>query len=95
MVKKVIFSPEANERLAEIVSYLVNEWSTASAEKFLNILDHKIENIKLFPQSNPKLNINPGVRCCKVVKQISIYYRIHDDEIEIVTLFDNRQKKDQ
>ena len=94
MVKKVSFSPEANGRLAEIVSYLVNEWSQASAMKFLNILDHKIENIKLFPKSYPALNVNQKVRCCKVVKQISIYYRIHESEIEVVTLFDNRQKRE-
>lgn len=34
MVKKVIFSPEANERLKEIINYLVKEWSVSSAEKF-------------------------------------------------------------
>jgi len=94
MVKKVSFSPEANERLAEIVEYLVNEWSIVSAEKFLHKLDHKLDNIKLFPHSYPKLSISSNVRCCVVAKQISIYYRVLEKEIEIVTLYDNRHNRD-
>ena len=94
MVKKVSFSTEANERLAGIVEYLINEWSVASAEKFLRNLDHKLDNIKLFPHSYPKLSISSNVRCCVVSKQISIYYRVLEKEIEIVTLFDNRHDRD-
>lgn len=94
MAKKIIFSPEANSRLKEIITYLVNEWSVNSADKFINILENKLFNIKSFPLISPKLSDNPEVHYCVINKQITLYYRVFESDIEVITLFDNRQNPD-
>lgn len=90
MVKKIIFSPEANERLKEIILYLVNEWSVKSAEKFIELLDDKLSHLQHFPLIYPVLEDNPNVHFCVISKQITLYYRISEYSIEVITLFDTR-----
>ena len=90
MVKKITFSPEANERLKEIILYLVNEWSINYAAKFIDILDDKISNIKQFPMIYPTLEDNHDIHFCVINKQITLYYKINESEIEVITLFDTR-----
>ena len=60
MVKKVIFSLEANERLRDIVYYLIDEWSLKHAKKFLSILDNKIKYLYLpdVANSRPIVDLN-------------------------------------
>lgn len=90
MVKKITFSTEANERLKEIILYLVNEWSVNSASKFINILDNKLSHIKQFPLMYPALIDNEDIHFCVINKQIKLYYKINESEIEVITLFDTR-----
>ncbi len=90
MVKKVVFSPEANERLKEIILYLVNEWSVNSAEKFINILDDKLTHIVQFPLLYPVFKDISDIHFCVINKQITLYCRISESTIEIITLFDSR-----
>src|SRR6266496_4448185 len=91
MVKKISFSPEANQRLYEIVKYLVDEWSVKTAENFLEILDYKLSHIRLFPRSNPQLEDKEEVRKCVLTTQITLFYRLLNDEVELITFFDTRQ----
>ena len=95
MVKKVRFSSLANINLESIVKYLKNEWSVRSAEKFLNIFDKKISNLKLFPQSSPQVEGKNDVRKCMITKQISLYYKFEKNEIYVISLIDNRQDSDE
>ena len=90
MVKKITFSTEANERLKEIILYLVNEWSVKSAEKFVYILEDKLSHIKQFPLMYPALIDNDDIHFCVINKQITLYYKINEYEIEVITLFDTR-----
>lgn len=90
MVKKITFSPEANERLKEIILYLVNEWSVNSAAKFIDILNDKLSHIKQFPLMYPALEDNIDIHFCVINKQITLYYRINESEIDVITLFDTR-----
>lgn len=91
MVKKVIFSPVANERLKEIINYLVKEWSVSSAEKFLNILEVKLSLISKFPLLYPAFKDEQDIHYCVINEQITLYYRITESNIEIITLFDSRR----
>lgn len=90
MVKKVVFSPEANERLKETINYLVKEWSVNSAEKFINILEVKLSLISKFPLLYPAFKDEKDIHYCVINEQITLYYRITESNIEIITLFDSR-----
>ena len=91
MVKKVIFSTEANEKLRDIVYYLRDQWSVKLAKRFLDTLDNKIKSVQLFPHSYPQIQHKDQIHRCVITRQISLYYRIRPKSIEVITLFDSRQ----
>jgi len=94
MEKKIKISKEAKKNTQRIISYLTNEWSEAVADKFIQRLENKLNYISLFPNSYPSFDKFNNVRKCVLSKQISLYYKIKNEEIEVLTLFDTRQDPD-
>jgi plasmid stabilization system protein ParE len=88
---KVYLSALAELKLELLIEYLASEWGKSSKVKFLNKLETTIDRISNFPDSNPKSNELGGIYKCVVSKQTSLVYRIKNDEVEIITIFDNRQ----
>ena len=87
----VYLSPLAESKLETLLDYLVSEWSQKSKKKFLKKLEEKINQIATQPNSCPESKEFPGLFKGVVEKHTSIFYRIHNDGIEIITIFDNRQ----
>lgn len=88
---KVILSPLAKLKLNLLLQYLEEEWDVQSRKKFLSKLKSSVNSISLFPESNPKSEKYNGLYKKVVTNQTSLYYRILDDEIQIITVIDNRQ----
>ena len=87
----VFLSPLAEFKLNLILEYLASEWGEKSKKKFLSKLEASINQISEFPESNQKTEELGGFYKCVVTKQTSLFYRITDDEIEVITVIDNRQ----
>jgi len=91
MIKQIIWSPAAEKDAEQILDFINTKWSNRVVAKFLNKLDDNIrlisEDPKLFPIIEEKL----GIRKCVVTKQNSLFYRIANENIEIIRLFDTRQ----
>lgn len=87
---KLVWSNEALRNLERIFSYLENRWTNREIKKFASVVTKRIQLIEsnpfLFAESELK-NLRKSV----LSRQTSIYYKIVDNEIRIVTLFDNRQ----
>ncbi|WP_420580375.1 type II toxin-antitoxin system RelE/ParE family toxin [Reichenbachiella sp.] len=92
---KVYLSPVAEFKLQSLTEYLNAEWGEKSKQKFLNELVQSVSKIESFPESCPKSDSFNGIFKCVVSKLTSFYYRIKNDEIEIITLTDNRQNPDE
>lgn len=88
---KVFLSPLAELKLELLIEYLVTEWGESSKEKFLKKLEITIDRISKFPDSNQMSNELGGIFKCVVSRQTSLVYRMKIDEVEIITIFDNRQ----
>jgi plasmid stabilization system protein ParE len=89
-ISKVLWTEEANKNLSNIIKYLEDNWTKREIEKFLKKLNKQISIIQSQPDSFPKTN-NYNVRRSVVAKQITLYYSISQDTLNIVSLFDNRQ----
>ncbi|NDI97675.1 type II toxin-antitoxin system RelE/ParE family toxin [Flavobacterium sp. LaA7.5] len=87
---KVVFSNLAYRKLEQVSEYLEEEWSEKVKKKFIATLKEKIEQISSFPESCIKSDFHDNLRMCIITKQTSLLYRINDNEIEVITLFDNR-----
>jgi len=88
---KIIWTDEALKNLSGIIEYLEQRWTEREIRNFARLLDRQINliqsNPKLFPTSKTSKNLRKSV----LTKQTTIYYRIDNKEVRIVTLFDNRQ----
>lgn len=87
----VYLSPVAELKLELLVEYLNTEWGESTKTKFLKELKNSISKIENFPESCPKSELYNGLHKCVVSKLTSFYYRIQNQEIEILTISDNRQ----
>jgi plasmid stabilization system protein ParE len=93
-IYKIIWSDESLNNLDSIITYLETNWTKKEIQKFIRLLDKRIEIISkhplLFPAS-PKSN---NVRKSVLTKQTTIFYRVSTDRIEILSIFDTRQNPD-
>ena len=88
---KLIWSDEALTNLKQIILYLEEKWTTTEIKKFANLLDRQLFRIQNNPFLFPKSDVRENYRKAVLSKQTTIYYRVFNFEIHIVTLFDNRQ----
>ena len=88
---KVIISERAEQNPDNIIKYLETEWSTRIRDKFLELLKTKIEQIESMPQMHEASSKKKQIRRCVINKQTSLYYRTKKEEIEIITIQDNRR----
>lgn len=90
MVSAVKLSSRAQNDFANIVDYLKDNWSISEIRRFNRIFRKRIQAIKLFPYSYPSISNRHNLRKCVLIHQITLYYKINEDEIIILSLHDSR-----
>jgi plasmid stabilization system protein ParE len=91
---QVVFSKRAKIKLENLLNYLEKEWSEKSKEDFIKKLDRSIAQIKKLPTSCPESKKVSGLFKCVITKQTTLFYRIKDQTVQVITLFDTRQNPD-
>jgi plasmid stabilization system protein ParE len=91
MIRNVIVSKLAEDKLQKLFDYLTERWSPKVKSDFVEKLDRSIEIIKTQPESFPESDIKPGLHKCVISKQTTLYFRFTSSQIKIVNIFDNRQ----
>lgn len=92
---KIIWTDYAKDDLRDIILYLRNNWPQSSVDNFLQRLFKTITNIQLMPNSGKVYEDHSDIRSFGVVKQVTLYYKIKENTITILSLFDNRQNPQQ
>ena len=91
MLKKVIWSPAAENDIETILDYLQLNWNERIINRFINKVDDNVslilEEPKIFPIINQELQIRKSV----ISKHNTLYYRVKEETLEIIRLFDSRQ----
>lgn len=88
---KVSLSARAKRNLKSLLEYLENKWSERVKKKFIQKMDEAISQISKYPYSSAQSEEFKGVYRKVVSKQTSFYYRVKKEEIEIITIRDNRK----
>ena len=92
MKKYSVFqSPLAEKKLFILLDYLDAEWGQNSKTRFINKFQLAIKSLEVVPRSFPVVDHSRYIHKCVITKQSSLFYRIVNDEVEIITLIDNRQ----
>lgn len=91
MVYKIKYSKLAIKTLDQNLLYLINNSLENSALKFINKVGEIVfliaKNPKLYALWNSKLNIRKVV----IVSQITMFYKINENTIDIVLFWNNYQ----
>jgi plasmid stabilization system protein ParE len=88
---KLIWSDEALNNLNGIINYLENWWSKREIKRFAQLLDKQLKLIENNPKLFAESDKSNGLRKSVLSRQTTIYYKIIDYQIRLVSLFDNRQ----
>lgn len=91
MPKPIIWSPQADKDLEEILSYLAEEWENSVSLKFLNLVDILLKQIANNPRQYPLIHKSLNIRKCVLTRHNSLFYRNKRSAIEVVRIFDTRQ----
>ncbi|MCX6148928.1 MAG: type II toxin-antitoxin system RelE/ParE family toxin [Ignavibacteriales bacterium] len=91
MLTKLYWTKSAQQDLEKILDYLKVEWTETTAFDFLTKLENQLKILNQFPFIG-KIIFKPKlIRAFVFSKQVTIIYRLIDNKIVILKLFDNRQ----
>ena len=88
---KIYLSPLAQQQLPVLMDYLEENRPPKVRDNFLDKLDASLSVIAAQPEAFPASQKMPGLRRCIITPQTIPYYRIQQNEIEVVALNDARR----
>ncbi len=87
----IVWTENANSELIQIINYIYLNFGEHSIRKFVKKIESCIQKLSSMPNAFPKSIIKKDLRRYVISKQITIYYKLIDDNIFIVSIFDNRR----
>ncbi len=87
----IFLSPLAERQLEQLLEFLEYKWSRKTRDGFLIKIKKSFHQISIQPKSCKKSGFHDNLFECIVTKQTSFYYRILINEIEIISVKDNRR----
>jgi plasmid stabilization system protein ParE len=88
---KILWTNHALKELEDTISYLEEKWT----DKELQNLAIKMEETLLLISHNPNLfqvsEVKKDIRRVVVLTYNTLYYRVKNNQIEIISFFSNRQ----
>ena len=88
---KILWTDHALSELKQTIEYLETHWTERDLQNFASKLDHTIELISKSPELFPLSLEKDLVRRAVVEPHNTLYYRIKEETVEILSLFANLQ----
>ena len=92
---KILVSELAAFKIEKLLEYLEKEWSRKARNHFHKQLNSSIDVLRQSPFAFPKSEFHPEIRKLVVSKHSTVFYKVSDDLVFIITIFDSRQDPDQ
>ena len=91
MPKPIIWSPQSDRDLENILDYLAQKWEYSVSVKFLDLVDILLKQIAINPKQFPLIHKPLKIRKCVITKHNTLYYRNEGYVVEVLRIYDNRQ----
>lgn len=91
MALSIQWTKRAEDKLDKIIEYLNSEWGEIVIISFLKKLNGSLENLSVFPNLGTIENKAMEIRGFLIISRIKLFYRIKNEKIIILDLFDNKQ----
>ncbi len=86
----IVWSPKAKSEFVEILEFVESQFGSESAADCVLLVEAMTEKIAVFPLMFPSFGQHK-IRKAVVQKNLSIFYRFHRDQIDVLKIWDNRQ----
>ncbi len=94
MAYKISWTNIAFQDYQKVIEYLIAEWSLTDAVNFENTVKKKLANLSRQPFIGIVSQKNPFVISILLSKYNRLYYRVKEETIELLNVFDTRQNPD-
>lgn len=85
---RVIFSPEAQEQLAELYRYIAVAASHNVAAQYTEAIVSYCESLRMFPlRGTQRDDVRPGLRITNYKKRTIIAFDVHGEMVSIIGIF--------
>jgi plasmid stabilization system protein ParE len=88
---KVVWTDHALDELRQTVSYLEENFSEREILRLANKIESILGLIATQPEMFPESPRRKGVRRVVILRLNSLYYRVNERQIQILSFFSNRQ----
>ncbi|MBL7798164.1 MAG: type II toxin-antitoxin system RelE/ParE family toxin [Saprospiraceae bacterium] len=89
----IFWSAKAKAEFVDILTFLEIQFGSEVAANCVLLVDAALEKIAVFPEMCPESGPH-GIRKSVVQKNLSIFYRYHRGQIDVLKIWDNRQDPD-
>ena len=89
---RIRWTDNALKELAETIAFLETNWTEKELRKLSNALDKTLNLISQNPYLFQSSDFKKDIRRAVILSLNSLYYRIKDQDVEILSFFSNRQK---
>jgi Plasmid stabilization system protein len=91
MALEISWSKRANTNFDSILNYLETEWGERSVTLFVRKVYDFLEILSEYPEIGSIENEELHIRGFVIIKQITVFYQIRDNQIILLNFYDNRQ----
>lgn len=88
MIYRVVFSPEAEEQLAQLYRYIAVAASPDIAARYTEAIISYCERLRVFPHRGIKRDdVRPGLRITHYRKRTVIAFEVDADKVSVIGVF--------
>ena len=87
---KVLWTLQSLNNASSIKTYLGANFSNKEIQRFYSLLSAFESSVSIFPKLYPHTNKKAKIRRAVLSREISVFYRAADAEIEVLAILDNR-----
>lgn len=89
---KILWTDHALSELETTFEYLAQNWTSKEITRLVLKIEHIVELISKNPEMYQVSEKGKDIRQAVIMKHNTMYYRIIDDSIQILSFFSNRQE---
>ena len=88
---KIVISPLATKTYLQNIEYLEEYWTRKEVLQFIQKVENITNILKVSPYTFKKSLLNPNIHQVEIVRQVTLFYRVHQKEVFVLLFFNNLQ----
>lgn len=91
MVKTIVWNRRASDNFNSVINYLQKEWGDKVTRNFVVRTYKIIELLAANPEMGSIEHVEKQIRGILITKHNTLFYRIEEEKLILLSFFDNRQ----